>query len=133
MTTHLPDAAAEIDRLLEAHARLVQAGDRDGAMRARQAAATLAATADAARSMVVAERLGDVLAPAAPRPEFRARLGGELDAAAAALANRSTARQGQARRLRVRTLVQGGAAVAVVGLMAAAVLWRGRTTERLPA
>lgn len=129
MTTHTPDHAAEIGQLLDRHACLVQRGDRDGASRVRQAAAPMA---DAARSMALAERLGDVLTPVVPRPDFRARLEADIEAAAGAMAARVADRRRRAARPRVRVLLQGGAAVAVVGLMAAAVLWRGRA-DRLPA
>lgn len=118
-----------VEAMIEDHAELLRRGDLD---QARGLAVRAAAEddVDASALMAVAEGTASALAPVAPAAAFRERLHMDLVAAARRAQPSRAARLSAAvrRRQRVRILVRGGAAVAVIGL-AAAMAWRGKTEQ----
>lgn len=118
-----------MEAMIEAHAESLRQGDAERAQGMAEHAVA-GGYADAGALMAVAEGLQAALAPVTAGAAFRERLHAELVAAARRAQPSRAARLSAAvrRRQRMRILVRGGAAVAVIGI-AAAMAWRGKTEQ----
>lgn len=124
---------AAVEIVLSEHASMLDRGEIGHAHLLMRELAAVPGTADAAPLMALAESAHAALAPVAPRPAFRAELERALDAAAASSAARArrSVQPAAIRWRQARALVQGGAAVAVIGITAA-LWWRGRAERAEP-